>query len=85
MMDSRKRQLVSRVAPVNELTRHQRQQLSVATLGVDERTIRRAYANPAGVRESTLLRIAAAARSLGLPEPVQPTRGTARDGGRDVR
>jgi hypothetical protein len=54
---------------VNALTRHQCRKLSVAALGLDERTIRRAYANPAAVRESTLLRIAKAASELGFPEP----------------
>jgi hypothetical protein len=70
MMTVKQPQDVSVQASVNALTRHQRRQLSVVSLGIDERTIRRAYLNPASVRESTLLRIAEAARTLGLPRPV---------------
>jgi hypothetical protein len=54
------------------LTRLQQRQLSVAALGLDERTIRRAYANPASVRESTLARVVQAAKALGFPEPAFP-------------
>jgi hypothetical protein len=46
-----------------------RKRLSVESLGVAEKTILRAYARPATVRESTRLRIAAAAVKLGLPTP----------------
>jgi hypothetical protein len=46
-----------------------RRRLSVASLGLDDRTILRAYANPREVRESTLVRLRRAARELGLPEP----------------
>jgi hypothetical protein len=61
MMTAKQPQDGSSQACVNGLTRHQRRQLSVKSLGIDERTIRRAYLNPASVRESTLLRIAEAA------------------------
>jgi predicted metal-dependent phosphoesterase TrpH len=74
MMTAKQAQDVSLPEAVNVLTRHQRRQLSVASLGIDERTIRRAYLDPASVRESTLLRIAEAARSLGLPHPVAAAR-----------
>jgi hypothetical protein len=56
-------------AAAHALTRLQVRELSVATLGIDERTIRRAYANPATVRESTLVRIERGARELGLESP----------------
>jgi hypothetical protein len=46
---------------------HERRQLSVATLGIDDRTIIRAYLRPDRVRESTRLRLAEAIRKLGLP------------------
>ena len=58
---------LSRSGPT--LTRLQRRALSVAALGIDERSIRRAYADPTTVRESTLARILKAARELGFPEP----------------
>jgi hypothetical protein len=50
----------------------QRRQLSVATVGIDERTILRAYRDPSRVRESTRLRLAEAASKLGLPVPPSP-------------
>ena len=59
----------TRATAAHALTRLQVRELSVATLGIDERTIRRAYANPASVRESTLLRIERGARELGLDSP----------------
>ncbi|MEI9948713.1 MAG: hypothetical protein WDO74_06945 [Pseudomonadota bacterium] len=46
-----------------------RRRLTVATLGVSEGAIARAYTDPTRVRESTLLRLQKAARELGLPEP----------------
>lgn len=46
-----------------------RRRLSVATLGISEGAIARAYADPKSVRESTLLRLQLAARQLGLPVP----------------
>jgi DNA-binding LacI/PurR family transcriptional regulator len=52
--------------------------MSVATLGIDERTIRRAYSNPASVRESTLRRIERGAQELGLAPP-RVSRETSRD------
>lgn len=51
------------------LTAHQCRQLSVAALGMDERTIRAAYANPSAVRNSSLLRLTKAAKALGFPVP----------------
>jgi hypothetical protein len=60
------------------LTRLQVRQLSVATLGIDERTIRRAYSDPSSVRESTLLRIERGAQELGLNSP-RDSRDVSRD------
>jgi hypothetical protein len=57
---------------VNAPTPHERKRLSVATLGIDDRTILRAYADPTSVRESTLLRLRHAARELGLQPPTLP-------------
>lgn len=51
------------------LTAHQCRQLSVAALGMDERTIRAAYANPSAVRNSSLLRLTKAAKALGFRLP----------------
>lgn len=42
-----------------------RRRLTVATLGISDAAIARAYANPASVRESTLLRLQKAAEELG--------------------
>ncbi len=50
------------------LTAYERKQLSVESF-VDERTIRRAYADPHSVREATLRRLMAAAAKLGLTPP----------------
>jgi len=46
-----------------------RRRLTVATLGVSDGAITRAYADPNSVRESTLLRLQKAALELGLPLP----------------
>jgi hypothetical protein len=46
-----------------------RRRLTVATLGISDAAIARAYRNPGAVRESTLLRLQKAARELGLPAP----------------
>lgn len=46
-----------------------RRRLTVATLGISDAAIARAYTNPKSVREGTLLRLQAAARELGLPVP----------------
>lgn len=46
-----------------------RRRLTVATLGISDAAIARAYTNPNSVRESTLLRLRRAARELGLPLP----------------
>lgn len=46
-----------------------RKRLTVATMGVDERAIKHAYADPNSVRESTWLRLRVAAEQLGLPLP----------------
>jgi hypothetical protein len=48
---------------------HERRQLSVASLGIDDRTIIRAYLEPGRVRESTRIRLVAAAQQLGLAPP----------------
>lgn len=56
------------------LTPFERRQIAVEALGMDERTVAAAYANPSGVRESTLLRITKAARKLGLPAPTLVTK-----------
>jgi hypothetical protein len=57
------------------ITAFERRQLSVEALGMDERTIEAAYAAPSRVRESTLLRIAKAAKALGLPSPTDTADG----------
>jgi hypothetical protein len=57
---------------INAPTPHERKRLSVATLGIDDRTILRAYTDPTSVRESTLLRLRHAARELGLEPPALP-------------
>lgn len=49
-----------------------RKRLTVATLGISDAAIARAYTNPHSVRESTLLRLRKAAAELGLPSPGQP-------------
>jgi len=46
-----------------------RRRLTVATLGISDGAIARAYADPKKVRESTLLRLQKAAKELGLPIP----------------
>lgn len=46
-----------------------RRRLTVATMGISDGAIIRAYMNPKAVRESTLLRLQAAAPQLGLPAP----------------
>jgi len=46
-----------------------RRRLTVASLGISDAAIARAYKNPQSVRESTLLRLQKAARELGLPVP----------------
>ena len=46
-----------------------RRRLSVATLGISDAAITRAYRAPESVRESTLLRLRRAAGELGLPLP----------------
>lgn len=83
-MSASRSQDVSQSRTGNPLTRLQVRELSVATLGIDERTIRRAYADPASVRESTLLRIERGARGLGLESP-RGSRETARVSPRDER
>ena len=50
-----------------------RRRLTVATLGISDAAITRAYRNPSSVRESTLLRLQKAARELGLPVPGEAT------------
>jgi hypothetical protein len=52
---------------------HERRQLSVASLGIDERTIIRAYLEPGRVRESTRIRLAVAALQIGLAPPPRPS------------
>lgn len=54
---------------VNVPCRFDRRRLAVASLGVDDRTIIRAYKNPNRVREATRRRLVAAALELGLPPP----------------
>ena len=46
-----------------------RRRLSLATMGISDAAIARAYVNPQSVRESTLLRLRKAAEELGLPAP----------------
>lgn len=46
-----------------------RKRLTVQTMGVDERAIKKAYADPNSVREATWLRLRVAAEQLGLPLP----------------
>jgi hypothetical protein len=46
-----------------------RRRLSLATMGISDAAIARAYINPRSVRESTLLRLQKAAQELGLPAP----------------
>lgn len=48
-----------------------RRRLTVATLGISDAAIARAYTDPTRVRESTLLRLQKAALELGLPLPGQ--------------
>jgi hypothetical protein len=48
-----------------------RRRLTVASLGISDAAIARAYADPTSVRESTLLRLQKAAVELGLPVPGQ--------------
>lgn len=48
-----------------------RRRLTVATLGISDAAIARAYTDPTSVRESTLLRLQKAALELGLPVPGQ--------------
>lgn len=72
-MTNEKRTQLYGIAPAGVPSAFDRRRLTVASLGLDERTILRAYANPRGVRESTLLRLRQAAQELGLPLP--PERG----------
>jgi hypothetical protein len=51
-----------------------RRRLTVATLGISDAAIARAYADPKTVRESTLLRLQKAAKELGLPIPGEELR-----------
>lgn len=51
------------------LTAFERRQVAVKSLGLDDRTIRHAYTDPASVRESSWRRIDHAARELALPPP----------------
>jgi len=51
-----------------------RRRLTVATLGISDAAIARAYVNPKNVRESTLLRLQKAAKELGLPAPGEAQR-----------
>jgi len=51
---------------------YNRRRLSVASLGIDERTILRAYLEPSRVRESTWRRRASAAEQLGIDPPPPP-------------
>jgi hypothetical protein len=51
---------------------YDRRRLSVVSLGIDERTILRAYLEPVRVRESTWRRLAAAAEQLGIEPPPPP-------------
>jgi hypothetical protein len=53
------------------ITAFERRQIAVEALGMDERTVEAAYATPSRVRESTLLRVARAAKALGLPSPLE--------------
>lgn len=46
-----------------------RKRLAVATLGISDAAITRAYNDPKSVHESTLLRVQKAALELGLPVP----------------
>jgi hypothetical protein len=48
---------------------YDRRRLSVVGLGIDERTILRAYLEPGRVRESTWMRLVAAAEQLGIEPP----------------
>lgn len=50
-----------------------RKRLTVASLGLSDAAIARAYTNPKSVREATLLRLEKAARELGLPIPGEST------------
>ncbi|MEI9954301.1 MAG: hypothetical protein WDO74_36360 [Pseudomonadota bacterium] len=59
-------------AAVKAPSPHERRLLSAASLGIDERTIIRAYLEPARVRESTRIRLAAAAQQIGLAPPPSP-------------
>lgn len=58
-------------AKVIPLTTHQCRRLALEAFA-SEKTIRRAYFDPGGVRESTLLRLVAAAERLGFPAPALP-------------
>lgn len=46
-----------------------RKRLAVASLGISDAAIARAYTDPKSVHASTLLRVQQAARELGLPVP----------------
>jgi hypothetical protein len=72
-MTKEKRTQLYGIAPGSVPSPFDRRRLTVASLGLDERTILRAYADPRSVRESTLLRLRQAAQELGLPPP--PERG----------
>ncbi|MEO7034458.1 MAG: hypothetical protein ABI335_11595 [Polyangiaceae bacterium] len=51
-----------------------RRRLTVASLGISDAAIARAYSDPNSVRESTLLRLRKAAVELGLPGPGESAR-----------
>jgi hypothetical protein len=51
------------------LTRYELRALALEAIGMDERTVKAAYADPSRVRESTLRRLDMAAKKLGLPSP----------------
>ncbi len=56
---------------MNSLSPNERRRVAVEALAAD-RSVVRAYREPERVRESTWLRIRAAAHKLGLPEPPEP-------------
>ena len=56
-------------SPRRPLSRFEVRALALEAIGMDERTVKAAYADPGRVRESTLRRLDIAARKLGLPSP----------------
>lgn len=52
------------------LSVYQRRRIAVEA-HANDRTVKKAYCDPSSVRESTRLRLAKAARDLGLPLPPQ--------------